>query len=82
MSGTVLNHSTLLCKRLPDHLPVPAASATAGDDGEDCRYPQQAALVYTLLKVSIDKKEYAVLYADLSSPLLTCDTFLVETAKV
>ena len=40
---------------------------------------------YTLLTLSVSgtqRGQYKVLYADLASPLLISDTFLVETAKV
>jgi hypothetical protein len=42
----------------------------------------QVASCYTLLTVAVAGREYKVLYADLASPLLTCDTFLVHETKV
>jgi hypothetical protein len=42
----------------------------------------QVAPCYTLLTVAVAGREYKVLYADLASPLLTCDTFLVHETKV
>lgn len=42
----------------------------------------EVAPCYTLLTVTVAGREYKVLHADLSSPLLTCDTFLVAKTKV
>jgi hypothetical protein len=42
----------------------------------------QVAPCYTLLTVAVAGREYKVLYVDLASPLLTCDTFLVREMKV
>lgn len=37
---------------------------------------------YSLVTLTVHKKQYAALYADFSSPLLSCDTFMVEKSKV
>lgn len=43
----------------------------------------EVAASYTLLGVSAGGgREYKVLHADISSPLLTCDSFLVEERQV
>jgi hypothetical protein len=39
-------------------------------------------LRYTLLTVAVAGREYKVLHADLSSPLLTADVFLLHTKQV
>lgn len=68
---TILSYRTVLCSHLPSHLSDNHQSSA-----------DTPALFYTLLQLCIDKKEYTVLHADLASPLLTRDTFLVETTKV
>jgi len=37
---------------------------------------------YSLVTLTVQKRQFTVLYAEFSSPLLTCDTFLVEKNKV
>lgn len=43
---------------------------------------EEEAHYYSLITLTVQKRQFTVLCADFSSPLLTCDTFLVEKSKV
>ena len=43
---------------------------------------EEEAHYYSLITLTVQKRQFTVLCANFSSPLLTCDTFLVEKSKV
>ena len=79
-------HATVLSsKTIPSSITIITTTNAAASSAGITTTTTSTATVeaaYTLLVLRIGAKDCKVLHADLISPLLTCDMFLVDTKKV